>query len=623
MAHEFRIFASCEQDNGLENKEVSGKDVAVRIRSMSVAEGGSESLGRSSLEKEPEIVSQPIGDGMLLEMSIKEDEPPLRDKQELTTGAYFRIIAVKAGTTEYHSHGDFVYGGANSLPEFHVKIGDYYDYICFSYNETTNTLPSTTGYIAGVALPTLLTIDPTDEDPLWCKIEGDGPVDAAGVELEITLKRLLAKVKVKVDCSYNDWKITDVTTDQIAVVVNDPDDDCTIDWKTGILSGANLDQGLTYIIDDATRTDQTSNEVTIIPKGSNAIIKIKANAVSRDNLAAIPSAEWPATLPKALTGGVSYTITVRLRTPMWASSNIYWVPTGTYDDDEDGILDGATGRLTFDPYQADGRTAPNKGYQGVFFKWGSLVGISPAPTEVPGSPGTMTINFLPTTPVYIPTCNTSVLALSTWKSPITSDYTASGWAYASSTNTDDPTIIPHMDGRAAFQPAVYGRNDQYVIDHNDPTEMWAKGRGDICQYLGATAEDTDEGRKLKGYRLPTSNEFGLSNTSFDWSLSRSPDGWERGGNNSSATGNASGTHNMIGTCLHIKNVPMGNVTLPGSGYRSGGTGALTGVGTNGNYWSGSANSYSTSHYLDFYASTLYTYDSHNRAYGFSVRCVKN
>jgi hypothetical protein len=134
------FFASCDNKNELPDNDSSGKKVPVRIRSMGVAEGGSESHTRSSSQQEPEMISQPIGDGMLLEMSIKEDESPLRDKIELTPGAYFRIIAVEAGTTKYYSHGDFIYGNPSTLlTDFHVKVGKEFDYICLSFNETTNT----------------------------------------------------------------------------------------------------------------------------------------------------------------------------------------------------------------------------------------------------------------------------------------------------------------------------------------------------------------------------------------------------------------------------------------------------------------------------------------------------
>jgi hypothetical protein len=423
------FFTSCDNKNELPNKELSGKSVPVRIHSLGVAEGSSESLVRSASQKEPKVVSQPIGDGMLLEMNVKEDESPLR-KTELTEGAYFRVIAVKKSTTEYYSHGDFVYGNPSSLlTDFHVKVGESYDYICFSYNKTNNTLPSSASYKVGVALPALsLTINTTNDDPLWCKITEIGMVPSTGVELDITMKHLLAKVKVKVDCLYNGWKITGVAANQVAVVVNDPSKNCTIDWATGIVSGTDMDQGLTYIISDPARTDQTSNEETIIPKGSNAVVKIKIGAISRGGYTDIPTSAKSVTFTKALTGGVSYTIHVRVRTPIWARSNIYW----------------DNSKLTFVPAGSD---VSKEGYQGVYFKWGSLVGVSP--------------NDL------------------TYYRP-----NGSGWVSQSYPYGAWPTIISPWD------VATYGN-----VLNNLHTEEFL---GDICRYLNS------------GYRLPTGEECSIA-----------------------------------------------------------------------------------------------------------------
>lgn len=353
------LFASCDNNN-LDNKELEGREVPVRIRSLGVVQGGSETLTRSSLQKEPEMVSTVTGDGMLLEMRIQEDESPLRADIELSDGAYFRVIAVTAGTTKYYSHGDFVYGDPITLlTDFHVKIGGEYDYICISYNNTD--LPDASGYTVNTALPGSVSFS-TAKDLLWCRMPGEGPVTDAGVELAIILAQRLTKVKVTVDCSYNGWEITGVATNQVAVVARDPD--CTMDWETGDISGGTIDQGLSFTISDPTRTDQTSSEVAFIPTESDAVIKFKANAISRNGYAtAVPVGLRTATLSSALSEGVSYTILVRMRTPIWARSNVYW----------DAALNGGAGALTFVPAGSD---KSKESVGGVFFHWGTLVGRS-------------------------------------------------------------------------------------------------------------------------------------------------------------------------------------------------------------------------------------------------------
>jgi hypothetical protein len=202
------IFTSCDRKEELPDNEPSDGYVAVRIRSISVAEDGSEALGRSFSQREPEIVTGPVGDGMLLEMSVKQDDSPLRERLLLGDGKIFRVIAVEHGTSKYYSHGDFTVGASGPVNDFHVKIGQKYDYICLSLNSETD-LPSSTSYAVGDALSSL-SYD-NDVDLLWCKIEDNDPVTAAGVDLDITLKHQLTKLKVKLDCSYNEWKALEAT----------------------------------------------------------------------------------------------------------------------------------------------------------------------------------------------------------------------------------------------------------------------------------------------------------------------------------------------------------------------------------------------------------------------------
>jgi hypothetical protein len=446
----------------------------------------------------------------------------------------------------------------------------------------------------GDALPSLsLTIDPTSDDPLWCKITGLGTVTLAGVELDITLIRRLAKVKIKLDCSYNNWKITGVADDLVTVAVNDPDYDCTLDWETGILSGTALDQGLSYNISDPTLTSQTSNEVTIIPRGSNAVIKIGIDAVSRDGLTDVPSAAKTATLAQALSGGVSYTIIVRLRVPIFARSNIYWVGTG-----------GSTGYLTFVPAADD--PADNvdtyAGYQGVFFKWGSLIGISPSG------------NFSGTTTIFVPVVNTTDLTLSTFSATTA---TSKSWASWSD--------IPYMDSSRGGTP---GRGSTWLMDEEQNDLATITGsRGDICQYIGTTTT----GDNQKGYRLPTAYEFGTYSTA--WGNNR--EGWKSGGTPTQISStNNSGTTDIITAYggLYGKNESMDDVVFPASGGRDN-DGTLTDrftngdnlgtMGTSGNYWTGSPHQYDDACYKMFFNSgSVYTSEISLRDSANPVRCVK-
>jgi hypothetical protein len=69
------LCASCDNNNN----ELSGTAVAVQIRSLKMAESGEEDLLRSTSKQEAETVSTPLGDGLLLEISMERDESLARN----------------------------------------------------------------------------------------------------------------------------------------------------------------------------------------------------------------------------------------------------------------------------------------------------------------------------------------------------------------------------------------------------------------------------------------------------------------------------------------------------------------------------------------------------------------
>jgi hypothetical protein len=313
-----------------------------------------------------------------------------------------------------------------------------------------------------------------------------------------------------------------------------------------------------------------------------------------------------------LEAGKSYTLRVKLRAPKWAGSNIYWVKTGTYNNGSGDA--GDVGYLTFDQHYVNGNDAPHKGYQGVFFKWGSLVGISPAETEVPGSPGTMTVEFLPTTPVYIPTYGG--VGTSTWKSPNTSSYTSAGWG--ESANVAE--TIPYLG--ASYGSDTDGRSSIFVSEDARNNAISYQGlRGDICRYLS-----TETGVVSGAYRLPTSYEFGTIEAY--WNVSAPvAGGWVKGAafTEDNTAGNAQGTTLITNKGLgFVVNQTMGNVVFPASGYRNYDFGPVYRVGDIVLYWSSSSHNNSTGGYnLRCEDNDMDPGSSYYRSHAFPVRCVMN
>jgi hypothetical protein len=538
------LIASCDNNNELPENEL-GKAIPVRIHSLGMAAGNSEGLTRASSQKESEMVSSPVGDGMLLEMSIERDASSLRlgTLEYLVEGTYFRVIAVEAGTTNYYSHGDFVVGGESYLTSFYVHIGNEYDFICFSYNDDQ---PFSTSYTPGDPLPTPFDVDNT-KDLLWWQSPASVTVTSSGVELDIKLEQKLAKVRVIVDCNYNKWKITDITTNKITI--GSVATSGTINWLTGDLTaGSTADRGFTWSDITTDASQQTSDSLWVMPKASGTItVKILAGAISRNGLTSAPANDKPVTFTTALIAGVSYTIHIRLRTTIWARSNIYWEGNAS------------SGYLTF---VRAGTDVTKEGFQGLFFKFGSLFGISPE--------GVANSAFTNTTPVYSPNSSTPITNLS-WDA------------------------IPRWN-------KAYGN-----VVNNDHTDQSV---GDICEYL-----DSD-------YRLPKLGEFGTTN--FTWDARQ--EGWVYSGSVGSADiGDAFGRYNLISNSrIFARNTTMDNVRFPAPGHRSYNAGELIGKGNGGNYWIGLAydSEYDEAYMMSFMMLGLNA-SAHTSVHNAgSVRCVK-
>jgi hypothetical protein len=271
---------------------------------------------------------------------------------------------------------------------------------------------------------------------------------------------------------------------------------------------------------------------------------------------------------------------------MWARSNIYW--------------DVNDKKLTFVPGGSD---VSKEGYQGVFFRWGSLVGISPVG------------DFDADTPVYVPDEDDDDNNPDTkWKASTAEDEGYTTWGALSGADTDIPYVDP-----VHFHEGPTVDGNTYLIDaaRNDPATMYAYRRGDICQYLG-TVDDN-----LKGYRLPRGSEFGQRLALWN----DHTDGWVLVGTFTAQTGNDYGTAIFTGSPAvqgYPKNTIMGNAIFPASGSRSTYDGTpLDNAGTSGSYWSGSANGLNSVWCFGIALAAVGTGNTAHRSNGFPVRCVKN
>jgi hypothetical protein len=270
---------------------------------------------------------------------------------------------------------------------------------------------------------------------------------------------------------------------------------------------------------------------------------------------------------------------------IFAGSNIYW--------------DGT--KLTFD---GPGASENDQRKQGVFFKWGSLVGVSPALTN--GS-----TDYSINTAVYIPDYNSGSPSWSTtniypaWSSiPYVTDIVQSGDYFGNHLNTD-----------------AHNTDNSYAY--------WNAKKGDICRYI------SENGFGPGGnWRMPTLAECGAP-INVSWSqASPNPagaNGWERLGTESwsDITSSMTAANDKYGTAVIANGGgKFYNGIFPAAGSRSGWSndnGGLVNVGSIGFFWVSS--NYHEDQYIvilsirstDVKVGTSMTY----RANGQPIRCVKN
>jgi hypothetical protein len=261
-----------------------------------------------------------------------------------------------------------------------------------------------------------------------------------------------AQVRVKIDASTIATAITDIGTVTVlgGKTVN-------LTERTGSVSipGTNADAAQEVEFPPSTSNVRTSNYYTYwqaITGVSISSITLTISSVAKTFTGLAVD------FAKTLAAGKSYTLEVDLKKLIFAGSNIYW--------------DAGNSWLTFDE-------VGNSDYQGVFFKWGSLVGISP----IGSSPN------IPSVALYIPD-----VGAGTWDG--TKTVSTSDWGSCES--------IPFFDLTGSISGNMYGN---YLYDHPD----FGNYIGDICAYLTGKT-----GVPAGSWRIPNMVEFGDATNYSGW-----------------------------------------------------------------------------------------------------------
>jgi hypothetical protein len=294
--------------------------------------------------------------------------------------------------------------------------------------------------------------------------------------------------------------------------------------------------------------------------------------------------------------------------PEFAQSNIYYDATGGVET------------LTFSE-EEDGKNL----YQGLLFKWGSLIGVSAGANSTP---------FDGAAYLFIP-------------DRLTGKYSKVQISELEDYDGDDPVVEEFIDvledggftdwgGSGGYYSALYtalpyvndnvlinstGRNENGLTVNSNAT-LYAQYKGDICKFMSTYSSTSGLSGK---WRLPVSSEFGPSPDtgyyikSTNWSGSFSG-GVSVDGTDIMAAGYSFYTFSRV---LTGTDAP----SFPASGYRSntGTLGYLNYIGTLGSYLSSSVTASVADAYILYFSSSSMSpgYSGNStRLISQSVRCVR-
>jgi hypothetical protein len=585
------VLASCE---GLDNGSGKGQETVASFSLGGIAPWGAstELRGASATPRVVETASVPLEGNWVLEASLVED-PAVPTRAFLNTDVIVHIIARNstsegevAGEKDYKSNGDGSLDPVNADDPMLLESGKSYFFTAYSYNASVaTTLPAN--------FETTVTLNPyVGNNHTTAEIGNDlllGVTSTAtqmpsttGISLG-TLTHRFSQVKYAVG---NVIKLSSSATTPTLTL---DDVSLTNNYQATLTKGATtLAAALAKSADKATDQllDENSGHI-VYTGGEPPVLKISGSLGNQnfDNISV--------SYKKSLVAGYSYTLRITAReTPCWAGSNIYW--------------DGT--RLTFSAPGTDDKQY----YQGVFFRWGSLVGISPVQTNSRTAFAAGTNGNLATgTPIYVPPVPGGP---TNWtQTNLTTAQSAPYSSYFSSYHTSyyyDFDKIPYNTGEES-------------LGTTSPTYDPGAFKGDICRYLTGQS-----GIPGGAWVMPTLADFesasrshwtgSVPNSTYWYRQTQENGIFPTTNNNALTDGYPDGTyHDWTWGASYCQN----GTVLPASGHCGNFDGTVMYTGYRGYYWSSSVIDANWVSFLDFYSDGVYTYKGAFRGIGLPVRCV--
>ena len=591
------LLSSCEEI--IEGKSLSGKMVTVRFSLDHNSSGGDEAITRNygAGSTKPETAVIPLDDNLFMYITLSEDNAVrTRSLETLVAGSKVRVVAYKDNfTTTTFSSIHTVQSDGSLVPGvLEVAADGVYTFVAYGYNDGTTPVPFP-DFHSG-------TVTNLVANEFVCGIVPGIMVDPTLAHVHIPMKRMYSNVKVRAETNLGtgaDQGFQSIGTVNITPYYTDP----TLSLPEGVLLLSVPDY--TPLALAGWTPDPVSSSppfMTLISATGGLVcadyfaedhqIKVEFSSLT------VGGVHFPKTVNDALPSVIfhievnkDYTLLVTFSTLEFAVSNIYW--------------DDMAEKLTFEPAVSDGGVMGNpdnkQNYQGVYFKFGSLVGISPRDANF--DVGSDTVNGTDGTPVYVP----DDINLRTWKK----------------TN-----VVAAYDAGATWnsiRPAAAGMaipidpNNRFMMEaaQNQP-DKWADRTGDICQYID------------NRYRLPTAYELwgafeGDTITPYPYYYYEDlTNGWEAFGD-----WNTPGIVNDSGTGIWAnRGATLQGAYFPGGEYITGtGSSAIRTNYWEGAYWSGSlhvdySHQYGAYVKISHEAVTLGDFFYETDRYAMSIRCVR-
>jgi hypothetical protein len=515
-----------------------------------------------------ETVVVPVEGDLCMYATLAEDAELRTDLAPIAAGTLVRIVAYDedggaVGNAEYKvtANGTDIEPVGTGLS---VPAAGEYTFVACSYNETW-TSPA---YIATTFTSPYL-------DLLWGS--EDATIVAGDNDVSILMKHKFSQVSavvktVNLSASHNITAIAFVSPIT-------PSYNASLEMASGTMEkSGNYPTGLMFSTGIGTQTI-TSDPQLLFTGGDTPVTITLASMTITDGVVTY-SRDFTAKFDMGLESGKTYTLIVDFKKVVWAGSNIYWT-------EDDG------GKLTFDaPHSSPGSTEDiaRQTMQGVFFKWGSLVGISPA------SNGYATYTYNNSTLVYSPVFISE--GSHSWSKLGVDPNFSPDWTDIFAVDDDIPNPVD-------YTVSYLGSNE-----YNTASDYayWKEKKGDICRYI------SENGYGPGGnYRMPTIFEFGKETYYYYDGF----DGWTVVG---TGTGDFSITKDD-GTGLMPLYITNSGVIFPASGFRQGPP--LNPSLSDGWYWSGCGAGDDLGIGLGFNEGVMYTRNIQSRDFGWPVRCVKN